>query len=736
MTSHNGRRGRAIAAALALGLVVPATAANADHLADETGICGQAADVSFPDVDSDGVFGPAIECVAGFGIVRGGTDGMFRPGDDVTRGEAAIFVARLVEISLGAALPLPEDNPFEDVGSGAAAASILKLTDAGIAQGTSETTYSPADTLTRGQTAAFLFRALDFIGVELDTTDNGAFTDADGLFADAINALNNFPGTPQVTNGFPDGTFRPGLDVTRGQLANFTGESVYQLDQVELFAGRTAPAVAADNLTSLDRPELVNVTTFNSDADETVFAFQFDEAVTEIDPDDFGAVAVDGDFVPADREGTAAAAVGSDDDPSIVFVFFPNVVLEDVVAFEVRAAGVTDLSQRTSPPGSFPYRDLTLDDYLGPDLVSIDSLDADANRVTVTYDEPIDETTDRTEADILLVLTDGTVIQESGTETGSSVVVVEVDGPTVTYEFDDGDVNSGLLGDPNEALDGLTLDDVARVVADDVLRSADDGRPTNVVPLDVNDPDSGPIVQAVQVDYSAQTVIVQFDRTVADINVSSTSTADEEAGRGLTATRYDGTRFTFNRAERDDDNPSVVVFSQPSLVSGATVTPVELDERTVDLELAADTVREPGTFPDGDGNLLSKVGDVPNEIERGRTIGPELIGLSVEVTDRDLITDEANEITLTYTFDEALAEGDQTPTGLSILEREGSDGYTIDGADGDTDTEVDGLQVTVVLRNEIVVEDLLSGVYGAFVIAPDTVSTTFGVGNYGRTLAF
>lgn len=221
--------------------------ANAAHFAEEGNVCTFGDDASFPDVDSDSIFQVQIECIAGFGIILGDAAGNFNPTENVTRGEAAIFVTRTMEAATGEELVVGE-NPFDDVSEdGAAGPSILKLVEAGVVNGKTDTMFAPGDSITRGEIAAILFRALTELGLAPVVPEESQFSDVDGIFADAINALSNFDGTPQVVNGFDDGTFRPGLNVTRAQLAVFTAESIYQLNEEGLFDAAEDDAVVDAN---------------------------------------------------------------------------------------------------------------------------------------------------------------------------------------------------------------------------------------------------------------------------------------------------------------------------------------------------------------------------------------------------------------------------------------------------------------------------------------------------------
>lgn len=89
------------------------------------------------------------------GITTGTSATTFSPHDHVTRGQIAAFLWRAfgqpqVDLAL----------PFVDVADGAYYAdAVAWMVANGITTGTSATTFSPHDTVTRAQMAAFLFRA-------------------------------------------------------------------------------------------------------------------------------------------------------------------------------------------------------------------------------------------------------------------------------------------------------------------------------------------------------------------------------------------------------------------------------------------------------------------------------------------------------------------------------------------------------------------------------------------------
>lgn len=90
----------------------------------------------------------------------------------------------------------------------------------GLTEGRTATTYDPAGTTRRAQLSAFVVRILREIdGLELPAPRTPGFADVAGSpHAEVIDILAALD--PAVLRGFSDGTFRPNLAVSRGQLAS------------------------------------------------------------------------------------------------------------------------------------------------------------------------------------------------------------------------------------------------------------------------------------------------------------------------------------------------------------------------------------------------------------------------------------------------------------------------------------------------------------------------------------
>jgi subtilisin family serine protease len=168
--------------------------------------------VSLSDI-AGSVHEASIVKVAQAGITSGFPDGTFRPNDPVTRGQMATFLTRALD------LPPGDPSQFSDVAGSVHADSIGALVRAGITSGFPDGTFRPNAPVTRGQMATFLTRAL-----WLPPGDWSQFSDVAGsVHADSIGALVG----ADITSGYPDGTFRPTVPVTRGQMATFLTKGLH-----------------------------------------------------------------------------------------------------------------------------------------------------------------------------------------------------------------------------------------------------------------------------------------------------------------------------------------------------------------------------------------------------------------------------------------------------------------------------------------------------------------------------
>lgn len=162
----------------------------------------------FGDVEADRYFTDAVQWMVDHEFTTGTSDTCFSPEDSVTRGEAAAFLWRM-EGELEA-----PPHPFDDVIAPWQQDAVSWMFANEITTGTGATTYSPEDILTRGQVAAMLHR--------LAGEPDGA---PPHPFGDVIMPWQQMPVSWMFENEITTGTskteFSPGAAVTRGQVATF-----------------------------------------------------------------------------------------------------------------------------------------------------------------------------------------------------------------------------------------------------------------------------------------------------------------------------------------------------------------------------------------------------------------------------------------------------------------------------------------------------------------------------------
>lgn len=167
---------------------------------------------SFVDVDPDAYYYDPVNWAVNEGITKGMDDTHFNPDGQCTRSQAVTFLWRAV----GSPAPKSSAMPFEDVQTGSYYYNaVLWAVEKGITKGTSNTSFSPDMTCSRGQIITFLWRT---DGSPEGGTDN-PFVDvrADAYYADAV----LWAVKEDITKGTSATQFSPDNDCTRAQIVTF-----------------------------------------------------------------------------------------------------------------------------------------------------------------------------------------------------------------------------------------------------------------------------------------------------------------------------------------------------------------------------------------------------------------------------------------------------------------------------------------------------------------------------------
>lgn len=149
------------------------------------------------------------------GVVSGYSDGTVRPDEEVTRAQAAVMIARLKGLD-----GTKRNTSFRDVPAGHFASGyIAEAAEAGYLRGYGDGTFRPDAPIIRGDMALIVERVFN-----LEFTFNQAFKDVaqHAYYSEAISKIL----AANITIGYPDNTFRPGQEVTRGQFSAFLARAL------------------------------------------------------------------------------------------------------------------------------------------------------------------------------------------------------------------------------------------------------------------------------------------------------------------------------------------------------------------------------------------------------------------------------------------------------------------------------------------------------------------------------
>jgi len=162
----------------------------------------------FSDVPADHQFAGEVLGLAELEVTTGCTATDYCPTDSVTRGQMAAFLVRALGLTVGTG-----SDTFEDDDGSYFEAEIEALFAAGVTAGCSPTAFCPGRVVTRGEMAAFLVRGFGLLPAVGDS-----FVDDDGSFFEAeIEALV----AAGVTSGCSAASFCPRAPLTREQMAAF-----------------------------------------------------------------------------------------------------------------------------------------------------------------------------------------------------------------------------------------------------------------------------------------------------------------------------------------------------------------------------------------------------------------------------------------------------------------------------------------------------------------------------------
>jgi PKD repeat protein len=186
--------------------------------------------VTFPDVpDGQWALRQVLACVNA-GIVQGYPDGSYRPTQAVTRDQMAVYISRaLAGGDDGVNVPTGVTEPtFGDVGEDYWAYRYIEYcAGEGVVQGYPDGTYRPSDTVTRGQMAVYIARAVAGGDAHIPSgPETPTFSDvtADNDWAWCYPHV-EYCAAEGIVQGYADNTYRPANAVTRDQMAVYVARA-------------------------------------------------------------------------------------------------------------------------------------------------------------------------------------------------------------------------------------------------------------------------------------------------------------------------------------------------------------------------------------------------------------------------------------------------------------------------------------------------------------------------------
>ena len=169
-----------------LGIYNRALSATEIQTIVDAGSAGKCEPSTFPDVPENHWAWQFVEAVFSAGLTSGFPDGTYRPDNPVTRAEMAVFIKKGIHGSSYTPPTPDGNHPFSDISGHWAEAWIEDLYDEGFTSGFPDGTYRPDNQVTRAEMAVFLKKAIHGSAYTSPMPDGShPFSDIAGHWAEA-----------------------------------------------------------------------------------------------------------------------------------------------------------------------------------------------------------------------------------------------------------------------------------------------------------------------------------------------------------------------------------------------------------------------------------------------------------------------------------------------------------------------------------------------------------------------
>ena len=159
-----------------------------------------------------------LEVLANKGIFAGDGNGTIRPDFDITREEMAMLLVRILGVDDKMSATTKQYTDYTEI-AGYAREAVGVLSEMGVYMGYDDGSFKPKQVISREEIMALFDRILD--DIEPDAVN---FTDNADISPWAVGAVEQMV-TYGIVGGYPDGSLRPGANVTRAEA----GVMIYKL---------------------------------------------------------------------------------------------------------------------------------------------------------------------------------------------------------------------------------------------------------------------------------------------------------------------------------------------------------------------------------------------------------------------------------------------------------------------------------------------------------------------------
>ena len=174
----------------------------------------------FTDVENTHWFKSDVEEAYNYGFTLGTSATTYSPYNEITRGEFVVMLARALELQ-----PSSNESNFKDINSKWYKGQVQALYEKGIVKGNADGTFGGENKITRQEAATFITRMLTHMNVDVTVENTVEFIDMHNISAFAKDSV-QYLATKGVLVGGGDNKFNPTNNLTRAEMAKILVRSL------------------------------------------------------------------------------------------------------------------------------------------------------------------------------------------------------------------------------------------------------------------------------------------------------------------------------------------------------------------------------------------------------------------------------------------------------------------------------------------------------------------------------